>query len=449
MTIIKIRKLDESFLYVTSDFGVEQELSSYFSFFSTGYQFSPKWKNKLWDGKIYLYSHATKKIHVGLLSYIEKFAKINDYEIELEGTVIEQTDVSYSEIEQYINNLNIHARGVKIEIRDYQIRAIHEAIKSKRIIILSPTSSGKSLILYGIIRWYIENDMNCLMIVPSTMLVDQMYKDFEDYSSHNGWNVQENCSRIYSGLLKDYKKKCVISTWQTLQHDVSVVAGFDVVCGDECHQYKANVVTKLLNNMPNTSIRIGTTGTLDGKHISELQLTGLFGKVFKVITTKELMDDNSVTSLDISCILLDYDTDTKKLMTKTEYQKELDWIVQNDKRNKFIVNLALSQQETTLILFQYVEKHGVPLHKMLKEKCNDREIHYISGSVDNTKRDEIRTSMNSADRMIKIWFGELYILIGENELVKLSDGSNVQSKLITTEHDIDNNWIKSKKLIKM
>jgi superfamily II DNA or RNA helicase len=582
MTIIKVRKLDEAFLYVTSEFGIEQEMYEYFSFMSPGAKFDPRVRNRLWDGKIRLYSQSNKKIHVGLFSYIEKFARINDYQIQLENEIIEQVDVTYSDIERFVNSLNIHSRGVKLDVRDYQLSAIYESIKNKRIICVSPTScldpnteievlfdntkksitlleldslvkngvnpkintpsgyekitetyrkfgngieihfednstpikaannhlmylndnwidsidvkigddfgnkkvtkinklepqewidfsidadhesyfhndilhhnSGKSVIIYAIIRWYIEHNLKCLIIVPSTMLVDQMFGDFKDYSSHNGWNVDKHCNKIYSGHKCHLDLDCAISTWQTLQnikHQLQFFENLDVLIGDESHLYKAAVVTKLLNNMPNTSIRIGTTGTLDGKQISELQLTGLFGKVYKVITTKELMDENSVTTLDISCILLNYDSDTKKLLTKTEYQKEIDWLVQNDKRNKFIVNLAASQQETTLVLFQYVEKHGLPLYKMLKEKCPDREIHYISGSVDNSKRDEIRNSMNTSSRMIKIWFGELYISVGENENVLLSNGDLIQSKYINENHDIDNNWIKSRKLNKL
>lgn len=255
MTIIKVRKLDESFLYVTSDFGIEQEMYEYFSFMSPGAKFDPRVRNRLWDGKIRLYSQSTKKIHVGLFSYIEKFAKINDYQIQLENEIIGQVGVTYSDIERFVNTLNIHSRGVKLDVRDYQLSAIYESIKNKRIICISPTGSGKSLILYAIIRWYIKQDMKCLIIVPSTMLVDQMFGDFSDYSSHNGWNVSEFCSRIYSGMKKDYSKECVISTWQTLQYEKHI-PDFDVVCGDECI-HPSSLIKTIDGDKPISEIKVG------------------------------------------------------------------------------------------------------------------------------------------------------------------------------------------------
>lgn len=578
MSIIKIRKLNESFLYVTSDFGIEQEMYEYFSFFADGYKYQPRFRNKQWDGKIRLYSATTKQIQVGLLTYILKFAKLNEYQVEFVNEIKPVINVTFDEVKDFVLNLNLHSKGNPIVPRDYQLNAIYEAIKHQRIVLLSPTScldpntiidvelndipkrislleldeliksnqypkintptgmelitdtyrkygegveiqfddnstirsaenhliwfndkwtdavnlsvgdiinsktitsikptshqewidfsvdadhesyfyngllhhnSGKSAIIYSIIRWFIAKQMKCLIVVPSTLLVEQMYSDFIDYSSHNNFDIESECNKIYSGFEKSFHSNCAISTWQSLFNmNASAFVDVDVMIGDECHLYQAASVTKMINNMPNVAVRIGTTGTLDGKHISELQLTGLFGKVHKVTTTKALMDDNSVTQLDISCLLLDYDSDTKKLFKKVEYQKELDWIVTNDKRNKFIANLALSQTETTLILFQFVEKHGAKLYDILKDKCHDRELYYISGEVDNAERERIRQVLNSSIGKYKIHFNDLHIVVDESEDILLSDGSTIKCNQLTEIHDIDNNWIKTKKLFK-
>jgi superfamily II DNA or RNA helicase len=447
--MIKIEKLNEAFLKVTADdFGIEAELNEYFSFFVPGYKYMPLFRNKLWSGKAYLYDIHKKLIQVGLLSYIEKFANLNEYQIEYVGQTKEVNDYPIDMVKVFCSKLNLHARGNPIEFRGYQINAIHQALNLNRCILLSPTSSGKSAIIYALIRWHINAGRKCLIVVPSTTLVEQMYSDFYDYSTHNGWSVENNCNKIYSGFAKEFKHNCAISTWQSLYKlKQSDLENIDVVIGDECHTYAAKSATQLLNALPNVKYRIGTTGTLNGKNISELQLTGLFGEVYKVITTKELMDNKEVTPLNIKCLLLNHPKEVKDLCKKIEYQKEIKFLTGDHKRNKFIRNLALSLDGVTLILFNYIS-HGKSIFNLLEEKTPDRNIHYISGEIDTSERNDIRTTLNSAGRVIKIYFEEMYIIVAESEDVKLTDGSIIKAKEVTTELDIDNDWIKSKKLFK-
>ena len=82
--------------------------------------------------------------------------------------------------------------------RDYQIDGVYDALRHNRKLLISPTASGKSLMIYSVVRYYSDKQQKILLIVPTTSLVEQMYKDFEDY----GWDAQSYCHKIYSGREK-------------------------------------------------------------------------------------------------------------------------------------------------------------------------------------------------------------------------------------------------------
>lgn len=208
MSVINVKKINEVFLYVYSDdMGIEAELQEFFSYFVPGYRFMPKFKAKLWDGKIRMWDPIRKTIYTGLYRYIVKFAENNGYSINNINEIEPRKDDFCVNVDQYITQLNIHANGCNISARDYQIEAIYHALAYKRCILKSPTASGKSLIIYGISRYLLEQSKKVLVIVPSTSLCHQLKSDFEDYSSHNEWITEDNVDIIMSGFTKHPKKQ--------------------------------------------------------------------------------------------------------------------------------------------------------------------------------------------------------------------------------------------------
>lgn len=204
--MIKIEKINNVHLRIYTDDGIAQELSQFFTFEVPGARFTPAFRAKIWDGKIRLFDLHRKTLYVGLLKYVQDFADRNGYEIDYLNDVVSSTDVSIDNIKDYAQWLNLHGRGQPIEIRDYQVDAIHKALNKERILLLSPTASGKSLIIYTAMRHHVEEGRKCILIVPTTSLVEQMYADFEDYSSANGWRVNRHCQKLYSGFSKDFPK---------------------------------------------------------------------------------------------------------------------------------------------------------------------------------------------------------------------------------------------------
>ena len=398
MSTVTISKKDEVYLRIDADPDVLLEMNDFFTFAVPGAQFTPQYRAKLWDGKIRLLSLFTKELYVGLAAYVEEFCKRNNYTF-VNNSSAKRTD---NDLTTFISSLKYHSAGKPIDVRPYQVNAIKEAIDTGRTLLLSPTASGKSLIIYTLIRWHQQHNRRQLIIVPTTSLVEQMYGDFADYATNSDWKVSENCTRIYSGKEKITNVPVVISTWQSIyKMPKSFFENFDVVYGDECHLFKAKSLTSIMHKCTKAPYKVGTTGTLDGSKTHRLVLEGLFGPVYKVTSTKKLMDENQLAELKIRCITLDYTDEEKQLCKKFSYQEEIDWLVTHPKRNKFIRNLVVDQKGNTLVLFQYVEKHGEPLYDMLSEKMEDgRDLFFVHGGVEAKDREQVRSITEQSSNAI-------------------------------------------------
>jgi superfamily II DNA or RNA helicase len=402
--LIIIEKKNEVYITVDCESDVQREISEFFTFYVPGYKFMPAYRTRMWDGKIRLFSQKTKEIYFGLYPYIKAFAEERGYNIVAAKDVDIDNKVDKDVVTKFSNSL-----GQKFEARDYQIDAIFHSLKRNRTLLVSPTASGKSFIIYSLIRYYthlIKENVNnrILLIVPTTSLVEQMYTDFESY----GWNVKKYCHRLYSGYSNQTDKKVLISTWQSLYKlPKSYFEQFGCVFGDEAHLFKSKSLTEIMTKLIDCKYRIGLTGTLDGAHTHKLVLEGLFGAVNKVTTTKKLMDKKQLSNLAVRCLILKHSDANCKIISKGKYQDEIDYLVGSTSRNNFIRNLALKLKGNTLILFQLVEKHGKNLHKIIQEKAEEkRKIFYIYGGVETEEREKARAIVeNESDAIIVASYG--------------------------------------------
>ena len=401
--MIKIEKLDDVYVRVFGDASIEQELADFFTYEYPGARFTPQYKARLWDGKVRLYDQVRKTLYVGLIHYVQEFCRRNEYELEVDAKLNVQNKHSEDYVERFVHSLDPSSKGQPITVRDYQLDAIYNAIDRERILLLSPTASGKSLIIYSTIRYHLEYGRKIVLIVPSTSLVEQMYADFEDYSSSNGWKVENHCQKLYSGFPKEFTKDVLITTWQSIyKQPKGWFRQFDVMFGDEAHQFKAKSLTDTMSKMDDIPYRIGTTGTLDNKKVHRLVLEGIFGPVYRVTTTKQLMDSGRLSELKITCVMLKYKDEVREAMKRAQYQDEMDFIVKNEARNKFIRNLACKQKGNTLVLFQYVKKHGLPLYEDIAKKAEreGKQVFFVSGETIVQKREQIRAIATDTDNCI-------------------------------------------------
>ena len=396
---ITLQTKDAAFLYVDcDDKGIIQELAEYFTFFVPGYKFMPQFRNKMWDGKVRLLNLRDQSIYSGLYKYIAAFAADRNITLEIlpHGIKSEanlpgaRQEIDISFIDEYI---------LPFKPRDYQLDAVQYALENKRGLLVSPTASGKSYIIYLMMRYFLDTSYDLtadkvLLIVPTTSLVKQMVGDFAKYSEHDAlFDAEGMCHEIMAGLDKGHKtKKIYVSTWQSIyKMQKGYFEQFGMVIGDEAHGFKAKSLTSILTKCVNANYRYGLTGTLDGTQTHKLVLEGLFGPHKNITTSKELIDRGDLANISIDVLLLKHPEEHCKLVNGMKYQDEVDWIVTSQKRNNFIKNLAVDLKGNTLVLFQYVEKHGEPLFRLIDGATDDkRKVFYVSGKTPADTREEIR-----------------------------------------------------------
>lgn len=390
MADFTVRLKDYSMLEVDVDPGFAAEISDYFSFFVPGYKFMPAYKNKVWDGKIKLFNRINGELNAGLYVYLLKFAAERGYEVHTEetdyGLPIGDKQLDTDDFNVFLESLNLPFMP-----REYQYDALVTALTRNKAILLSPTGSGKSLIAYLLMRYYltkISEGQQVLVIVPTTSLVEQMSSDFAEY----GMNVDKCVHKIYSGKEKDTNKPIIVSTWQSIyKFPPAWFKKFGMVIGDECHGFKSKSLSSIMNKATEAKYRYGLTGTLDGTQTHQLVLEGLFGPVYQVTKTKTLQDNGTLAPLDIKVILLNYSEQVRKDFGKKTYAEEIDWIVSNTARNKFVSNLALDTTGNTLVLYQRVEAHGKPIFDLINSRAEEgRKIFFVSGDVATADREAIR-----------------------------------------------------------
>lgn len=393
--VIEVYTKNATYLEILcSSQGVLRELSDHFSYFADNYKFMPKFKNGMWDGKIRLFHYTFQTLYAGLFEELLDFAQVNNYELVDNRDVVYTKSLVGDDFDRFSAILDIHSDGKKIDFYDYQKSTVKVLTENARGTILSATSSGKSLSIYAAARHYQQTvEGKILIIVPTVLLVDQLFENFEDYTTTVEWNVEANVHKIYARTTKDADKQIYISTWQSLQRmPADYFHKFDLLIVDEVHTATANSLTKISENCVNAHYRFGFTGTLKEAKANELVIKGLFGAVHNVISTREMIDGGYSSDLKIRAIILDYDKKTsQKIRKEKSYVEEINWISSFGGRNVVIAHSVNNLPGTTLVLFQLVTKQGRPLYEAIKKVVGDtRNVYYIDGKISKERRTEIR-----------------------------------------------------------
>lgn len=403
--MILVDKFDEVWMRLSADKAVLSEIFDYFSVYAKDFMYNPMYKNHVWNGKINFFKGKQRLMGIGLFWMLMDFAKEREYPVqvtdELKSALLD--NISLEDFTEELQELDMSAYGEKIQLRDYQMYGIYSALKNKRRVFVSNTSSGKSAIIYGITR-LIEPRIQgkTLIIVPSTNLVEQMYGDFEDYSSDDkGWNTEDTISRLYASHKYDPSKQVLISTWQSLQKkDLDFFEQFKCVIADECHTVKSNMLQKILSQCKDAEYRFGFTGSMPKDKCEGMTIVANLGKVQVLSTTKEAMERGYVANLKINCKVLKHDLtrDLKSL----NYQDEIDYLCTLDARTDYICDLARSLEGNTVILTARVDSHGKVIYDKLKENPNGKEVFEIFGDVKVKDRECIRQTMEERSNCITV-----------------------------------------------
>jgi superfamily II DNA or RNA helicase len=406
MSKIYVEKLNEVWMRVESDDVTEVELYNKFSFFVDGYKYMPKFKAGVWDGQIHLWNQNTKRMYFGLYTELKQFAKENSHAI-LDSVKNKDPEFSVEYISTWLDSQILTSGDDIIECRDYQYTSVVECLHNKRKVIKSPTSSGKTLILYLISKFLYEHGKRILIQTDSTNLVSQTYTDWIDYSQANKFQVEDITQKIYGGLDKNITKPIAISTWQT-QHSQNKNKEFgyfneffDAVLIDEAHRSDTNSITGILENCTDIEYRMGFSGSIKKTKMNQMQLTGLLGPVHKAITTRELIDRGEVADVKINMVICKYPKIVHKVLKDKKYQDQIEWLLNVVERNRFIVNLAASKKGNSLILFNN-EFHGELLVDLCKELYPNIPVFFINGKTKTETREEIRSKIEGLEKSITV-----------------------------------------------
>jgi len=401
MDTLVLEDVDSVFIRVRCERGTAKELGDCFSFKVPNHKYMSRFRKSRWAGDIKLYNIGKATIYKGLKNYVTKFAADRGYHLDNQlksspskPLTAEQTDLLF---DKYVGK----ASGIP-SLHDHQREAIVKASETSRILLVSPTGSGKSMIIYMLVRHLLEQtEGKILIVVPTIGLVTQMMSDFEIYSKGTDWKVSKNCHGIYAGQDKETPKRVVVTTWQSVfKQPRSYFEQFTVAFGDECHMFKAKSLSGIMEKLTNCDYRIGTTGTLDGMQCHKLIIEGLFGPSYHVTSTKKLIDKNILSRLKIDTIMLQYGDEERRSVSKYTYSDEMLWLIHHDKRNRFIVDLASRLKGNTLILFQFVEKHGKYLHHLTLQ--TDRKTFFVHGGTEAEDREKVRKILEENDSCIVV-----------------------------------------------
>ena len=399
MTDVTIEKVNEVYLKITTEPHIEYELRDKFTFEVPNKKFMPQYRSRHWDGFVHLFNVKTKRIYVGLLDKIIAFCENAGYTYKFlnnkfYGPPFEVNEmISEEGVKDYMNSIT------HFEPRDYQVNAVYDALRYNRKLLISPTGSGKSFMIYTITRYFVAKGLKILLVVPTTSLVEQMYKDFQQY----GWDPENHCHRIYAGRERVNTNEVTITTWQSVyQLDRKFFEDYDVIIGDEAHLFKSKSLVGIMDKLHHAKYRYGFTGTLDGTQTHKWVLEGLFGPSYKVTQTKKLQDEGHLAALDIQCLVLKYKP--KKFDT---YEDEIQYLIGHEKRNNFITNLTDSLTGNSLVLYSRVESHGAILFELINKKVEkNRKVFFIHGGVDAEDREQVREiTENEKDAIIVASYG--------------------------------------------
>lgn len=389
MTNLILRKHNEVFTDIITDESIARELSDYFSFLVDNYQYMPAFKSRRWDGKVRCFDLRTRRLYTGLYNRLLEFCRINQYSIGYENAEDYAADaVSVEELTHYIASLNLPET---LQVREYQIASFLRAVRNRRRLIVLPTGSGKSLVIYLLTRYY---NKKTIVVVPTIALVEQMYDDFAQY----GLDVEKYCHRIYTGQEKFVDKQIVFTTWQSasmMPQDWK--DQFEVVVGDEAHLFSANSLKDLMVSLTNCYVRIGLTGTLDYTKTSQMMLEGLFGKPYAPTSTSELVDQGFLAKPLIKALVLIHPK-----VKFADYATEMQYLSKSDKRNHFIANLALSLKGNSIILFSSIEQGKNILAIVEQRKKKKQHVFYIDGTVEGSERNDIKKFANQNENVIVV-----------------------------------------------
>ena len=369
-----IKDLNESYILVQEDdYSVLKKLQKTLSPLVDGYQWNPKFRAGIWDGRINFFTKLEQsliQIPKGLKSAILGFCKANQIEVEYEKDTYE--NITEEEVNSFIESLKI-----PFEPYDYQKKAVLDSLNKGRLINESATGSGKSLIIYILTRYFLAKNKSVFIIVPNIMLVNQIFEDFISYG-YNKEEAEENVQRIGGEhKIKEITKPVCISTWQSQYRSAQGYENIDCLIIDECQSVKGNesvLGTLIIPKCSNAKYRFGFTGTMPNSMVEKMSIISCLGRTNKVINAQGLINAGLATPVFIKTLYLNYPEDEREYIRKfNDYHKEEKFITEHQKRNSVVSKLLvkIAEKGNTLALHSKIAHGDLLLENIVKLRSNE------------------------------------------------------------------------------
>lgn len=406
---IYVNPRDETHVAVRGPAGALMELCDRLTFEVPGHQFTPLFKSGIWDGKIRLFQPLRPLLYKGLLFELSRFCRVGGYELVIDPDVlprgVSEWNGRESDLKQWVSESTSEA----FEDRDYQVNAFVQGVLRERAIFLASTSSGKTLMIYRLSRFYVEKTGKpALIITTRKNLVDQMADDFVDYAPD-----EISVHKIKAGAEKEnFRADYVVSTWQSAMNmDHDWFDRFSVVCADEAHNWDSKKLSNIMEKCRNVKYRFGFSGTLKESKVSELVLVGLFGPTLSVSKTKDRIAAGDVVPVKIKCIAMKWPEEVCKRVARGRidrrgnpapltYQEEVNTIIAYETRMNAIVDYVAKLKGNVLVLFHRNDDYGKPLYDKMTARLGADRTMLVYGETEDEERALVKKKMSERDDVV-------------------------------------------------
>lgn len=371
------------------------------------WRFNPLVKRGVWDGYV-SYIKDNKWIPVGLWRYVMLLCKEYRFELKVNGvTRLFDPNISIESFEEWAIDF---FDGYKLTPHDYQIEAAFNILKFRRCLAELATSAGKTMISFLTVAYMLEKQKakRILFIVPNVSLVVQASEDFLDYNWQN--RVKIKIQQIYAGQKLKPNTNVVIGTYQSLvKKEAAYFDEFDAVIVDETHKAKSASIKDILAKCRNAQYKFGLSGTLpkDGT-LDKLTLMSQTGPVITEVKAAFLQKEGHIAGCKVKVIEMDYAPESTKIAfqelaqnryeSKDVFQLEQNFVVNNQARLDFIVDIIARVPRNSLVLFHRIE-HGKKIYDALRSRST-KKVYYVDGGTDTDIREEHKKKMEAGDEIV-------------------------------------------------
>lgn len=327
-----------------------------------GYQYTPQHKRGGWNGKKY-YITSRGQFRTGLLLRVLADLKLVGCNPEIVGGLNKWRDGDGD-----IKDLP------GLSYYDFQKKTMHKCHSMARAIIKSPTGSGKTIILAGLLQHYMsypvygEHKGKIVVLFREKGILNQTYKFLTETCKLKDIGINSGDGYIYG--------RCMLSTVQSIEKIIDThLEEVEYLFIDEAHQFcKGDTTIAAIESFPNATYRFAFTATPPSEKEDihgRMVLEGAFGPVLDTGSMQDMIDNEIVvkTIIQILNFAPTLTPEDENLTYPEIYDK---FIVNNEERNRKIVDICLSirgksEPTKTLILvknLQHVENLILPLFPM-------------------------------------------------------------------------------------